>query len=35
MGDKTPASFTFPLTVVEDVVEYLATLKGDVEIVAY
>ena len=35
MGDKTPASLTFPLTTVEDVVKYLATLKGDVEIVAY
>jgi hypothetical protein len=35
MGDKTPASCTFPLTTVEDVVKYLATLKGDVEIVAY
>ena len=35
MGDKTPASFTFPLTAVEDVIKYLATLEGDVEIVAY
>ena len=33
--NEAPPSFVFPLTTVEDVVKYLATLKGDVEIVAY